>query len=165
MPGRYMIGLAVVVGCLVPPATAADLTVDYTFARPTMSQVDIAGVTYDRISMPDAPNGGKAGQPHLPVGGAKILIPYGEEVVGVEVTGEKMLIGSGYRIEPVGKPFPLLIGPTEENVPRPNEQIYASATPFPAERFKQVGTYGFRGWSRRSTFRRRASCITTRICR
>jgi hypothetical protein len=146
MSGRYVVGLAVVVGCLVPLATAADLTVDYTFARPTMSQVHIAGVTYDRISMPDAPNGGKAGQPHLPVGGAKILIPYGDEVVGVEVTGGRMLIGSGYRIEPVGKPYPLSVGPTAENIPQPNEQIYGSATPFPAQRFSQVGTYGFRGY-------------------
>ncbi|NLG42902.1 MAG: hypothetical protein GX547_06625, partial [Phycisphaerae bacterium] len=80
MLNRHLIGLAVVVGCLVPLAGAADLVLDYTFAPPTVSQVNIAGVVYDRISLPDAPNGGQPGQPALPVGSARILIPYGEEV-------------------------------------------------------------------------------------
>jgi len=146
MLNRHLIGLAVVVGCLVPLAGAADLVLDYTFAPPTVSQVNIAGVVYDRISLPDAPNGGQPGQPALPVGSARILIPYGEEVAGVEVSGERVLVGKGYRIEPVGKPFPLSAGPTEDNIPRPNEQVYAAATPFPAQRFQRAGTYGFRGY-------------------
>ena len=101
---RHVIGLVITVGCLAPLASATDLVVDYTFARPAITQVNIAGTLYDRINMPDAPSGGLAGEPRLPVGGAKILIPYGEEVVGVEVTGDRVLIGSGYVIEPVGKP-------------------------------------------------------------
>lgn len=34
MLNRHLIGLAVVVGCLVPLAGAADLVLDYTFAPP-----------------------------------------------------------------------------------------------------------------------------------
>ena len=143
---RYVIGLVISMGCLAPMASATDMVVDYTFARPTMTQVNIAGALYDRINMPNAPSGGLVGEPRLPVGGAKILIPYGEEVVGVEVSGDRVLIGSGYVIEPVGKPYPLSTSPKDENVPRPNQQIYSSTTPFPAQRFQQVGTHGFRGY-------------------
>ena len=127
-------------------AEAAPFTVDYTFDRPVMSEVIYAGVPYDRITMPAAPNSGMPGHPALPAAGAQILLPMGSEVSGIRVaSGERILLGQ-FLIEPVALPVKLSDGPGAAQPPTPDEAVYASDQPFPQGRFASVGTQSFRGY-------------------
>ena len=133
----------------VGPAWAADtqLTVDYSFERPQISKVTIGGELYDRITMPGVPNCGNTGEPALPARGARILLPLGTEVSGIElVPGEKVLLGTDYRIEPVARPVKLSADPGSVTLPIPDPAIYASDQAFPGTWFKEIGTHGFRGY-------------------
>ncbi|MCK4460187.1 MAG: hypothetical protein KAW46_00195, partial [candidate division Zixibacteria bacterium] len=128
-------------------AHADQVTTEYDFERPAMETVRLSGEVFDRIVMPGTPNAGRTGQPALPARGADILIPYGHEVVSIEiVTGEKVLIGSGYNIEPNLEPIPLSSPPGTVVYPEPDAAIYSSDLPFPEGNFEQVGVYGFRGF-------------------
>jgi len=69
--------------------------------------VTIGDQVYDRVVLPGASNGGTtAGVPRLPARGASILLPYGAEVASVEISGERVLIGRGYTIEPTRRSCP-----------------------------------------------------------
>jgi len=126
---------------------AEQLTVRYEFERPYMETARLGGEVFDRVVMPDAPNGGLTGQPALPARGAEILVPYGHEVVSIQVeTGEKVLVGSGYYIEPNMEPIPLSSPPGTVVYPEPNPTIYNSDAPFPNETFEEIGVFGFRGY-------------------
>ncbi|UCD75006.1 MAG: hypothetical protein JSV91_14610 [Phycisphaerales bacterium] len=142
--------LAVVAAAAVAPSAPAAtevLTVEYSFDRPVMSQTIIDGVTYDRITMPGCPNGGNPGQPALPATGAQILLPFGTEVSSVEIqTSPAVLLDGDYLIEPVGEPVRLSDPPGSAKPPVPDPAIYGSDLAFPAGRFEQVGTFGFRGY-------------------
>jgi hypothetical protein len=108
-PGHRLIRLAPLVALMtafLAPGNARgateQLTITYSFERPTVSTVQIAGKLYDRVSMPGVANGGNAGQPALPARGARVLLPMGTRVSSVAVVpGEKVLLGSGYYVEPV----------------------------------------------------------------
>jgi hypothetical protein len=146
---RFCLGLGLVLLTLAAaaPAAAEQLTVDYTFGRPTVAPVWIGDQNYDRVTLPGASRAGNVGQPVLPARGAAILLPYNTQLAGVEITaGEKVLVGSGYRIEPVGMPVPLSAGPDAARPPVPDAAIYGSDNPFPATRFEQIGVQGFRGF-------------------
>jgi len=148
MSPKVSLSLGIVLLVLTPAAFAATepLTVDYSFARPQVVPVTIAGQTYDRVTLPGATNVGNAGQPKLPARGASLLLPYGTEVASVEVSGERVLVGSGYLVEPAAAPVPLSAGPGAARPPVPDSVIYGSDTPFPATRFEEIGTCGFRGF-------------------
>ncbi len=148
MASKVSLSLGIVLLVLAPATMAATepITVDYGFARPHVERVTIADQVYDRVILPGASNGGNtAGVPRLPACGAYILLPYGSEVGGVQVdSGERVLIGSGYVIEPTSAPVPLSADFARPPVPDP--AIYGSASPFPTARFEQIGTSGFRGF-------------------
>ena len=128
-------------------ATDHQLTLDYSFERPEVTEVTIDGQVYHRLSMPNCPNGGNIGQPALPARGAHVLLPFGSEVVGIEIVpGERVSLGSGHLIEPVGPQFKLSEGPDAIVPPTPDPAIYASDRPFPAASFERVGTHVFRGY-------------------
>jgi hypothetical protein len=127
---------------------AEQIKLDYYFDEPTMSDVKIGDVIYDRITIPGCPNSGNTGQPALPAKGASILLPYGTEVESVEiVAGEKVLLGDGFFIEPVSPQGKLTSAPVEPLLPVPDEQIYSSDQPFPGDMFRNVGTQVFRGYN------------------
>ncbi len=129
------------------PIQAGQVTVEYSFEYPQMTTTVIDNITYDRIILTGAPNSGLAGQPALPARGAQILIPYGAGVSSIQIIAEdKILIGDGYRIEPVGTPFPLSANPGTLVPPKPDEAIYSSGQPFPATRYDNMGTQKFRGY-------------------
>lgn len=135
------------VGALLAPVSwSTEITRDYTFQRPNLTSVVIDAVTYTRVSIAGAPSGGNPGQPRLPAGSAYLLIPYGEVVTEIRVTGTETLVGDGYLVEPAGMPFAISKGPTEENIPRPDQAIYGSSDPFPASRYASLGTHEFRGY-------------------
>ncbi len=138
---------SVLVFCAVSSVFAGEVTMEYSFERPQIESITIEGEQYHRVIMPDAPNAGDPGQPALPARGARILLPAGTEVADIEIlTGAKILLGRDYYIEPVTIPFPLSVGPTEENMPHPDPEIYSASGSFPAERFENINTYGFRGY-------------------
>jgi hypothetical protein len=129
------------------PVSAEKLTLDYYFEQPRVEPVAIGDMIYDRVFMTDAPNAGNIGEPALPARGATILLPYGAEVSSIEIIpSDKAFVGSSYYIEPVAQPIPLSADPSMMKPPTPNEAIYASDSPFPATRFKNIGTHGFRGY-------------------
>ena len=129
-------------------ASAEQIIMDYSFDQPEVTPVVINGESYHRITMNNAPNGGNIGQPALPARGTHILLPYGTEVTSVAIeTGERVLVGRDFLIEPVAQPAPLSADPSEIVAPTPDPAIYGSDQPFPAVRFENVGTQGFRGYS------------------
>ena len=146
MKPRMAFVCVVVWGSLASSLVAAQLTTEYSFDRPRISAVTIDGQRYDRVSMPGCPNGGNAGQPALPAKGARILLPSGAGVSSVEIMpGERVLLGSGYLVEPVGRSVRLSAGPGAAQPPTPDPTIYVSMDPFPGTQFVEVGTHSFRG--------------------
>jgi hypothetical protein len=134
---------------LVAQLSASDqqITADYFFERPHISEVTIGDVLYHRIIMPNTPNGGQPGQPALPARGAQILIPYGTQVESIEIhSGERLSLGDKYFIEPVAEPMPLSIDPALMSLPTPDPDIYSSSLPFPGKTSKTIGTQTFRGY-------------------
>jgi len=147
-----ILAFAVAVALTVPPAEVfaqtldGQLNVTYTFDRPEITKITIDGVEYDRIVMPTCPVGGDIGEPALPVCGARILLPLGAEVAGVEIGGKPVSLGAGYYVQPQAQPVRLSDGP-EAVVPlAPNPAIYELDAPFPSDAFEEVGTYSFRGY-------------------
>jgi len=140
---------AVLTAGMIRPALAAanQITVDYSFQRPEVSQVVLAGQRYDRLIMPGCANGGDVGGPALPACGARILLPWGTEVARVDVVpGRKVTLGGGFFIEPVPVPVRLCEVPDSVIPPMPDPAVYGSNQPFPAARFSEIGVFGFRGY-------------------
>lgn len=136
--------------CLIPSllAAAETVTMDFSFERPKIEPVHLGGETFDRVIMTGAPNAGKAGEPALPALGAKILLPYGTEVDNIQIIpGSKVLLGSGFTIEPNAVPIRLSETSVVPAAPTPNEEIYRSDKPFPAAQYANMGTQSFRGYS------------------
>ena len=73
----FSVSLALFV--LVGTAAAKQLSMDYSFDRPEVSKIAIEDKLYDRVTMPEVPNCGNAGEPALPAKGARILQPFGSE--------------------------------------------------------------------------------------
>jgi hypothetical protein len=139
----------IIVAGMGGPASAAarEVTVDYSFSAPEVTEVFLDGRRYDRLVMPACPNGGNVGEPSLPACGARVLLPFGTEVTGVEVAaGAKVPLGSGYFVDPVPAPVRLSDLGQSHVPPTPDPVIYGSNQPFPGTRFEEIGTYGFRGY-------------------
>jgi len=137
--------LLLIVLCM--PVSAEMISIDYTFERPTVRSVTILDRVYDRVTMTKAPNFGNAGEPALPARGVEILLPFGSDISDVEIiTSEKVLIGRGYDIEPVGRPYPLSADPATILPPTQNESIYKSNNPFPHMNHRVIDVQSFRGY-------------------
>jgi hypothetical protein len=137
------------IALLFVPAVAygASVSVTYNFDPPQLTPVEIEGQMYTRIVLPGAPNTGEEGSPGLPARGARILIPYGEEVTDVTVTAlNKTSYQVEYPIEPVGPLFPLSIDPADIPPLRMNPAVYASPSALPVTRHVSVGVQVFRGY-------------------
>jgi hypothetical protein len=128
-------------------AGAGELTLDYAFERPVISTVRIGDITYHRVVMEGASNSGPVGSPALPVSGARILLPLGVRVAGIEViAAERVLLGSDLLVEPVGEPYPLIEGPGSVGLPTPDPAIYSSGDRYPEASFQEIGVQPFRGY-------------------
>ncbi len=147
---RYILSYAIVLICLLsvgPPVLAEQVTMEYFFDFPEVNSINIAGQVYDQVVMKDAPNSANAGQPALPARGARILLPFGTDVSSIEVIpDEKILVGSGYYIEPASKPIPLSKMDFQGEPPVPDPIIYNSDKPYPAVQFEKIGVQAFRGY-------------------
>ncbi|MCD6223088.1 MAG: VCBS repeat-containing protein, partial [Thermoplasmata archaeon] len=65
------------------------LTYKITFSPPNLKEINIFNRTFTTISMAGCINTGEAGKPALPVYGTRILLPYGTQLEGVTVEGER----------------------------------------------------------------------------
>ena len=148
----YLAGKVLLLSLLLATAGLAapvddPIVVDYSFARPHIRPVTLAGETYDRIVMENAPNSANTGEPALPATGARVLIPYGREVASINVIpGDPVSLGSGFYIEPKAEPVHLS-NIDQAPPPVPDAMIYDSDRPFPLERFESIGVQTFRGYS------------------
>ncbi|MBD3258739.1 hypothetical protein GF377_09925 [candidate division GN15 bacterium] len=134
--------------CCAGSALSEELTSTYTFEAATVSPLVIDGQNYDRVTMPGAPAGGLAGQPALPSRGANLLLPYGHRVESIEVIpGERISLGFGYSVEPMGRPAKLSADPAEIVPPTPDPNIYGSSDIFPSATYVDMGTHLLRGYS------------------
>ncbi len=147
-PTVIFLGLAsLILTGLGAEVSATVVTINYNFERPEISKSTVAGQQFDRIRLTGAPNGGKIGHPSLPSAAARILLPYNESLERIEIIpSARSSLGSNYLIEPVGRPFPLSVGPTEGDLPKPDPTVYALDTPYPAQKYDEVGRYFFRGY-------------------
>lgn len=140
-----LVGFALI--ALSAVALGGEVVVDYRFDRPEISQATVAGETFDIITMEGAPSGGQIGQPALPAASARILLPPGAVVEDVEIiAGEAQVLGDGFYVIPVEKPYKLSEPPTSITPPEPDFAIYGSSAGFPASRSQTVGTQVFRGY-------------------
>lgn len=123
-----------------------DVNITYSFDSPTLETIDIAGILYNRVSLPDCYPAGSAGEPMIPSKGVFLLLPPLSKVSSIEITpGEKIVIGSDLLVEPTSQAIPL--SQTEDlPVPTPNEIIYQSNAAYPGTLYSQVGVYSFRGY-------------------
>ncbi len=118
----------------------------YSFNSPILETVDIAGTIYDRVIVDDCYSAGSAGEPKIPSKGIFLLLPPDSQVSGIEITtGEKVILGSGFNVEPTSQAIP--ISQTENiPIPVPNQAIYQSNAAYPGKLFTQVGVQSFRGY-------------------
>ncbi|MCK5029916.1 MAG: hypothetical protein KAR64_00465 [Thermoplasmatales archaeon] len=122
------------------------LTVTYSFDVPYVEKLAINHNIYDKVILPGAPSIADPGEPCLPVKGAYILIPKNTQVSKIDVIpSEKVYLGSGFNIEPSGKPVPLSMASLAKP-PEADPEIYDSNDPFPGVLFTEVDTYSFRGY-------------------
>ncbi len=135
-----LIGLATIALALTP-ATAEELSLHYTFAPPRWESAPFAP-GHEIPTIPGTRTLGQAGEPLLPIGSARILLPPGEEVVDVRVIAEATAEISGHLPAPAQKEYPISFeGPVA--LTGPKEAIYGSNDPFPAGvgRLARVETY------------------------
>jgi hypothetical protein len=85
-------------------ALAGVVTRHIEFPEPTI----VSEGDYHRITMADAWTYGDPGEPMLPLAGVRLLLPPGDVVSEVRVvTGEKVVIGDGFVLEPGQAQYPL----------------------------------------------------------
>ena len=103
----------VVIGVLLAGvASAGVVTYHYDFPEPV---VETSG-EFDRVTMRGAWSHGEPGLPVLPMMGARLLLPPGEEISDISIApGRRIVLGEGYMVEPGQPQYPLShIGPVEE---------------------------------------------------
>jgi hypothetical protein len=79
--------------------------------------------------------------------GARILLPLGTDVEGIEVLVEgREKVGDGYTIEPVGTPIPLSMSSSEIPPVAKDQSVYSSDTPIPVRWYASSSVQSFRGY-------------------
>jgi hypothetical protein len=135
-----------VTAMVVQEQSTGSVTMTYSFPTPMMSKIALEKNNYDQMLLQGAPCSGNPGEPFLPTKGAYLLLPPNTKVDTITITGEKTLVGTGYKIVPCGKPIPLSLH-TRNAVPTPDKTVYSSQDLFPGRLFSEVGVYQFRGYS------------------
>ncbi len=122
------------------------IQVEYTFERPRVVPVSVAGMTYDRIIMPNAPNSGNIGHPAVPAVKAHVLLPFGTEPLEVEVRSDgRVPLGVAYNVEPIRCPMQAGDDPAI-SLPVRDPTVYSRRVAFPESDFDVIGTQSFRGY-------------------
>ena len=123
-----------------------ELELSYLFESPNIQSVEIAGTFYDRITLDSCMPAGNPGEPLLPSKGVYILLPPKSKTHNIQIiTSSKQNLGSGFLIEPMGKPIPIS-NVSIDSIPVPDEKIYNSNEFYPGDLYTKVGEYNFRGY-------------------
>ncbi|MCK4546176.1 MAG: hypothetical protein KAW17_01930, partial [Candidatus Eisenbacteria sp.] len=140
-PAVIVAGLSLVLVAAVP-AAATVVTHTYTFSEPMIEIRD--GYTY--VHMEGLQEIANPGEPLLPIQGARLLLPPGEEVVRIEVVpGVREILPGEHLVAPGQTEYPLSqAGPFNPTLPNP--RIYGSALAFPSELGFYVTTERVRGY-------------------
>ncbi|HYW68078.1 MAG TPA: C25 family cysteine peptidase, partial [bacterium] len=130
---------AIAVLLLAGSATAGVVTRHYEFSEPIIESEG----SYHRITMNDAWSYADPGEPMLPMVGARLLLPPGEVVAEIRViTGERVVVGDGYTIEPGQRQYPLShTGPRQVA-----EASYPDGSMYPAARHSEPVFGRYRGY-------------------
>jgi len=134
---------------LAPASQASTTTIEqnYTFAPPTVEPIKVDGQWFDQVVMDNCPVAGEIGQPALPTYRARILLPYGHEVVSVEATtGPSTTVGTGLNLPPVEDPFVLSTPPDKIPPLYIDQAAYTSTEKLPQTRFSVGSVQSFRGY-------------------
>lgn len=123
-----------------------DVERTYSFDAPFLETVDIAGTVYDRVTLDDCYPAGNAGEPKIPSKGVFLLLPPESAVNDIDIIpGAKIILGSGFNIEPTSQAIP--VSQTENiPIPVPNEALYHMNAAYPGELFTIIGVQSFRGY-------------------
>jgi hypothetical protein len=125
------------------PAAAEELTFHYTFAAPLWESAPFTP-GYEIPSIAGTRTLGQAGEPLLPIGAARILLPPGEEIVSVRVVPEAVAEVSAHLPAPAQKEYPLSFeGPIAPTLPK--AAIYSSDALFPTEAGALASVQIYRG--------------------
>ena len=118
----------------------------YVFTSPALETVDIAGTPYTRVTLSDCYPAGSAGAPKIPSKGVFLLLPPESKVSEIEITtGEKVVLGTGFTVEPTSQAIPM--SQTENiPIPTPNAAIYTSDEAYPGTLYTEIGVQSFRGY-------------------
>jgi hypothetical protein len=127
-----------------------DIIFDYSFSRPIIENVEIKGEIFDRVTIDGLSNTYNYQEPCLPVKPLKILLPPGKDVKDIRVfTGEKTILGFGYKAEIGGRVIPVIY---EQQVFHnkffiKQESVKLTSEIYPNDLYSLVGVYVYRGFS------------------
>jgi len=109
---------------------AETLNYEYSFNLPNVVYSEDG---FSEIHYPNCYNYGIEGYPNLPHLGVEILIPAGHEVKNIRIISSSYYpVQQNIKIKPAARQFPLSWEVTDYEL-IPNEKIYSSLQPFPAE--------------------------------
>ncbi|MDH3892097.1 MAG: C25 family cysteine peptidase [candidate division Zixibacteria bacterium] len=147
--GLLWMALSTIIAVAVAAGSGLSAPIErtYTFERPRVETVKIAGELFDQAEIVGCPVTGLVGQPALPTKRARILLPYGQKLSSVEVVaGEKLLVGTGLRLPPIEQPFILSTPPDRIGPLAIDEAAYARSEVLPLSRFQVQSTQSFHGY-------------------
>ena len=124
----------------------SNIIINYLFESPIIKKTNIGDIIYDQVVIQDLSNSGNSGEPSLPSKGAYILLPQDKDVNDITITTtEKVCLGDGFYVEPVGEIMPIS-DINKDPLSSPNKDIYNSNEEYPGSLFTEIGTYTFRGY-------------------
>jgi len=102
---------------------------------------------YSSILYKDSKNFGDEGTPKIPHFGLNILLPQGCEIADVKILSQTYYPGvDGISIQPAVRQFPLSMMPDEDEYKVvPNQEIYSSNQPYPANAIENISTHFLAG--------------------
>lgn len=122
------------------------INVIYNFECPTIETINIEGSYYDRVFLTGCSTASNPGEPNIPSKGVFILLPPKSKAINIKVVaGEKHLLGTGFNVDPIGKPIPITQSSVIKKIVA-NDLVYQSNLLYPGNLYTGVGTYSFRGY-------------------
>lgn len=131
---------------ITPQEPRGEIQQTYRFSEPTLTQITLNGMVYNHVGISDISNGGRSGEPNLPIRNVALLLPQGTTVQDIKVqVGNTITLRSDRFIEPIGQPLSLNSEP-QTSTPVLDKRIYSSSNIFPDQIFSLTGVYTFRGF-------------------
>jgi len=128
-------------------SVSATIEVEYEFETPILKTVDHSGQQFNQIIMLESPNSGSIGHPALPSRGARILLPYGQDVENIEAIAIQIdSLHTDLPIEPLQRPFDLSVGPDRDAPLAIDNEVYSMESSVISSRYADVSIQIFRGY-------------------